>query len=58
MFLQTANGAKANAVLYSIVETAKANGLKPYNYIAYLFEQFSQPEQDVEQLLPWNINLG
>jgi transposase len=58
MFSQTANGAKASAVLYSIVETAKANGLTPYNYITYLLEQFSQPEQDLERLMPWNVNLG
>jgi len=58
MFSQTANGAKASAVLYSIVEMAKANGLTPYNYITYLLEQFSQPEQDLERLLPWNVNLG
>jgi transposase len=57
MFTQTANGAKASAVLYSIVETAKANGLTPYNYITYLLEQFSQPEQDLERLLTWNVNL-
>jgi transposase len=58
MFSQTANGAKASAVLYSIVETAKANGLAPYNFITYLLEQFSQPEQDLERLLSWNVNLG
>jgi hypothetical protein len=58
IFSQTANGAKASAVLYSIVETAKANGLKPYNYIIYLLGQFSQPEQDLERLMPWNVNLG
>jgi hypothetical protein len=34
------------------------NGLTPYNYITYLLEQFSQPEQDLERLLPWNVNLG
>jgi hypothetical protein len=34
----TANGAKASAVLYPIVETAKINGLMPYNYITYLLE--------------------
>jgi transposase len=55
---QTANGAKDSAVLYSIVETAKANGLTPYNYITHLLEKFSQPEPDIEQLLPWNVNLG
>jgi transposase len=58
MFSQTAKGAKASAVLYSIVETAKTNGLRPYNCITYLLEQFSQPEQDLVRLLPWNVNLG
>jgi transposase len=52
MFSQTAKGAKASAVLYSVVETAKANGLTPHNYITYLLKQFSQSEQDVERLLP------
>jgi transposase len=58
MFSQTANGTKASAVLYLVVKTAKANGLTPYNYITYLLEQFSQPEQDLERLMPWDFNLG
>ena len=58
MFSQTAKGAQSSAVLYSIVESAKANGLTPYDYITHLLEQFSQPEPDIEQLLPWNVNLG
>lgn len=57
LFSQTANGAQSSAVLYSIVESAKANGLTPYDYISHLLEQLSQPEPDVEQLLPWNVNL-
>ena len=57
MFSQTAKGAQSSAILYSIVESAKANGLTPYNYITHLLEQFSQPEPDIEQLLPWNVNL-
>jgi transposase len=57
MFSQTAKGAQSSAVLYSIVESAKANGLTPYDYITHLLEQFSQPEPDIEQLLPWNVNL-
>lgn len=57
MFSQTAKGAQSSAVLYSIVESAKANGLTPYDYISHLLEQFSLPEPDVEQLLPWNVNL-
>lgn len=58
MFSQTAKGAQSSAVLYSIVESAKANGLTPYDYITHLLEQFSQPEPDIEKLLPWNVNLG
>lgn len=57
MFSQTAKGAQSSAILYSIVESAKANGLTPYNYFTHLLEQFSQPEPDIEQLLPWNVNL-
>lgn len=57
IFSQTANGAKASAMLYSIVETAKANGLTPYNYITYLLEQFSQPVQNLERLMPWNVKV-
>ena len=57
MFSQTAKGAQSSAVLYSIVESAKANGLTPYDYITHLLEQLSQPEPDIEQLLPWNVNL-
>jgi hypothetical protein len=39
LFSQTANGANASAMLYSIVETAKANGLIPYDYISYYLTQ-------------------
>jgi transposase len=58
LFSQSAKGAQSSAVLYSIVESAKANGLTPYNYISHLLEQFSQPDPDIEQLLPWNVDLG
>jgi transposase len=58
LFSQNAKGAKASAILYSIVECAKANGLVPYDYIVYLLEAFTHPEPDIEQLLPWNVKLG
>ena len=58
MYSQRAKGVQSSAVLYSIVESAKANGLTPYDYITHLQEQFSQPVPDIEQLLPWNVNLG
>jgi hypothetical protein len=58
MFSQTANGAHASAVLYSIIETAKANGLVPFDYLMYMLEQISQPDVDIDALLPWEIKIG
>ena len=39
LFADTPKGAYANAVLYTIVETAKANGLDVYEYLKYLLEE-------------------
>jgi len=58
LFSQTANGANASATLYSIIETAKANGLVPYDYLMHVMEQIMAGNTDPEQLLPWNVNLG
>ena len=58
LFSKTANGAKASAVLYSIIETAKANGLTPFDYIAHCLKQLSNEHVDVETLLPWNVKLS
>ena len=38
LFSNTENGANASAVLYSLVETAKANGLIPFDYLKFLLE--------------------
>ena len=38
LFANTPSGARASAVIYSIVETAKENGLNPFIYLNYLFE--------------------
>jgi transposase len=57
----TARGAEASAILYSMVETAKANGLSPYAYLKYLLEQL--PNIDLEDpsaldmLMPWSSEL-
>ncbi|WP_085283334.1 IS66 family transposase [Colwellia chukchiensis] len=58
LFSKTANGANASAMLYSIIETAKANGLTPFDYVAYCLEQLSDQNVDVEALLPWNVKLS
>ncbi len=60
LFSNTANGASASAMLYSIIETAKANGLIPFDYIAHCLEQLSGEvsEKTIEAMLPWNVKLG
>jgi len=40
------NGAAASAALYSLIETAKANGLRPYFYLRHLFEQLPVAETE------------
>jgi len=58
LFNGSPNGARASSALYSLVETAKANGLKPYEYLRYLFENlpFAESEQDYKNLLPHKID--
>ena len=61
LFANTAKGARASAVIYSIVETAKENGLNPRAYLQYLLEQL--PDRDLSDpttwadLLPWATTL-
>ena len=60
--IDTINGAKTSALIYSIVETAKANNLKPYDYVRYLLEEIPKPMSDtdhsfIKNLLPWSENL-
>lgn len=61
LFAFTEGGAAASSVLYSIVETAKANGLNSYEYMKYVMEVLSQidtPEDtDFDRLLPWSEDL-
>ncbi len=54
MFSNTASGAEASAVLYSLIETAKANGLTPFNYLMHLLEELPKIPDDLEPLMPWN----
>jgi hypothetical protein len=59
LFADTVGGANASANLYSLIETAKANGIEPYRYLVALFKKLppAQTADDYEALLPWNINL-
>ena len=49
---------QASANLYSLIETAKANGLEPYAYLRYLFTELPKAETvaAIEALLPGNIS--
>lgn len=57
IFAGSSRGADASAFIYSLVETAKANGLEPKAYLKDLFEQYPFATNDDErrQLLPWNF---
>jgi hypothetical protein len=60
LFANTPRGAKASAILYSIIETAKENRLNPYEYLVYIFRNApnwdirSNVDNNLERLLPWN----
>ena len=59
VLIDTINGAKASAILYSIAETAKANHLRTYHYFEYLLTQIMEHMDDtntdfLKDLLPWS----
>ena len=58
LFSATPKGADASANLYSLIETAKANGLEPSVYLSMVFTQLPQADtlEAIEALLPWNLN--
>ena len=39
LFANTANGAKSSAVIFSLIETAKENGLDPYRYLSWVLNE-------------------
>lgn len=62
LFADTPAGAKANATMYSIIESAKINNLNIYKYINYLLEELPQienisNEEVLEKFLPWSDKL-
>ena len=58
LFTDTPKGAAASANLYSLIETAKANGLEPYYYLHYVFTELpkAQTVEQIETLLPFNLD--
>ena len=63
--INTVRGAEASAIIYSITETARANGLNVYYYIKYLLEQLvtlvdvqgNIEQSELEPLMPWSKSL-
>jgi len=57
LFSNSQAGAKASANLYSLIQTAKANGLNPYEYLKDIFRELpnAQNVKDIEKCLPWNL---
>jgi transposase len=55
LFSDTVHGARSSANLYSLIETAKANGLEPYAYLRKIFTELPRATTvaDIEALLPW-----
>jgi len=58
LFNGSPKGAHAAATLYSLIETAKINGIEPYRYLRYIFERIplAKNTEDYENLLPYRIN--
>ena len=62
VMIDTANGATASAVIYSLAETAKANHLNPFRYFEYLLTEIPEhmEEKDLsflKNLAPWSETL-
>lgn len=62
VMIDTIAGARSSAIIYSIAETAKANGLKPYDYFEYLLTEIPKHLEDTDRsflddLLPWSPKL-
>ena len=57
LFCDTPNGAQASAVVYTMVEMAKANGVNVYHYLTYLLEKLPNDrmsDEELDRLAPWN----
>jgi transposase len=57
LFCDTSRGAKGSAIHYSLIETAKANGINPDEYYHYILPRIAEADtvEKWEALLPWNV---
>jgi len=58
LFSDSVAGANASARLYSLISTAKANGLEPYAYLRHVFTELPKAEslEHIEALLPYRLD--
>ena len=57
LFCDTTDGADASMMVYSLLETARANGLNPQKYLEYLLEarpNKNMSDEELENMTPWN----
>lgn len=61
LFSKFQKGAQASAIVYSLIETAKANNLNTFYYLTYLFEKLPNIDlnniEELDQLLPWSDSI-
>jgi transposase len=57
LFANSQAGAHSSARIYTLIESAKANGLEPYRYLEHIFKELPNcaTTEDYEALLPWNV---
>jgi transposase len=57
LFSGSPEGAESSCAMYSLIETAKHNGLNPYEYLVKVFETapLLEKQEEWESILPWNI---
>ena len=56
LFSNSQQGAREIAAIYSLIETAKHNGLEPYAYLQYVLEILPYGDTELEELLPYNMS--
>ena len=59
LFCDTVKGAESSAIVYSLVETARANKIDPYNYLFYTLSMLpfygkTPTHEKLESLMPWS----
>jgi len=61
LFCNAPDRATASAMIYSMIETARANNLKPFEYLAYLLKTLpnvdAKDQSMLDSLMPWSVEL-